>query len=92
MVLASIKTLYMYEFSVCIIVSDGATENNSLFDELSPSCIENMLPSDLTSKFKDVNFDYKCVIKHPISYDPIFLIADLHHLIKNIEILLRCLH
>ena len=84
MVLVSIKTLYMYEFSVCIIVSDGATENNSLFDGLSTSCIENMLPSDLTSKFKDVNFDYKCVRKYPISHDPIFLISDLPHLIKKI--------
>ena len=63
--LASIKTLYMYQFHVCIIVSDGATENNS-------------------SKFKDINFDYKFVRKHPISHDPMFLIADMPHLIKKI--------
>ena len=84
MALASIKTLYMYQFSVCIIVSDDATENNSLFDGLSTSCIKNMLPFDLISKFKDVNFDYKCVRKHPISHDPMFLIADMPHLIKKI--------
>ena len=84
MVLASIKILHIYQLSVCIIVSDWATENNSLFDRLSTSCIENMLLSDLTSKFKDVNFDYKCVRKYPISHDPIFLVSDLPHLIKKI--------
>ena len=43
-----------------------------------------MLPSDLTSKIKDIIFDYKCVRKHPISHDPMFLIADMPHLIKKI--------
>ena len=56
----------------------------SLFDGLSNFCIENMLPSDLTSKIKDIIFDYKCVRKHPISHDPMFLIADMPHLIKKI--------
>ena len=84
MVLTAIKTLYMYHFSVCVIVSDGATENNSLFDGLSTFSTENMLPSDLKSKFKDVNFEYKCVRKHPISHDLIFLIADMPHLVKKI--------
>ena len=55
----------MYQYYVCIIVSDGATENNS-------------------SKFKDVNFDYKFVRKNPISHDSMFLIADIPHLIKKI--------
>ena len=50
MVSTYINTLYMYQFAVCIIVSDGSTEINSLFDGLSTFCIEHMLPSDLTSK------------------------------------------
>ena len=74
----------MYHFSVCVIVSDGSTENNSLFDRLSTLSTENMLPSDLKSKFKDVNFEYKCVRKHPMSHDLIFLIADMPHLVKKI--------
>ena len=42
-----------------------------------------MLPSDLTSKFKDVNFDYKCVRKHSISHDPMFLLVDMPNLINK---------
>ena len=33
MALASIKTLGFYEFQVCVVVADGATENNSFFKE-----------------------------------------------------------
>ena len=55
-----------------------------LFDAFSNLCIENMLPSDLVSKIKDVNFHYKCVRNHPISHDPIFLIAYIPNLIKKI--------
>ena len=43
-----------------------------------------MLPSDLTSKLKVINFDCKYIRKHPISHDSMFLIADIPHLIKKI--------
>ena len=33
MALASIKTLGFYGFQVCVVVADGATENNSFFKE-----------------------------------------------------------
>ena len=78
------KYIYVFNISVCVIVSDGTTENNSLFDGLSTFSTDNMLPSDLKSKFKDVNFEYKCVRKHPMSHDLIFLIADMPHLVKKI--------
>ena len=83
-VLTATNTLYMYQFSVCVLVCDGATENNSLFDGLSTFSSENMLLSDLKSKFKDVNFEYKCVRKHPMSHELIFLIVDMPHLVKKI--------
>ena len=48
-----------------------------------------MLPFDLKSKFKNITFEYKCVRKHPISHDPIFLITNIPHLVKNIVIALE---
>ena len=72
-VLTAIKSLYMYHFSVYIIVSDEATENNALLDGLSTFSTENVLPSDI-----------KCVRKNPIPHDPMFLITDMPHLVKKI--------
>ena len=57
MVLASIKIVCTYQFSIYIIIIDETTEKNSLFDGLSTFFIEDMLPFDLTSKFNDVNFE-----------------------------------
>ena len=74
----------MYQFSVCIIVQDRSTENTSLFDRLSTFYIDNVLLSDLTSDFKYVTFEHKCVRKDPITHHPMFLIADIPHLIKKI--------
>ena len=79
----------MHQFAVCVFFSDGVTEHDLLFDRYSTFNIENILPSNLTSNFKDTKFKLKCVRKNPIIHNPMFLIVDTSHLIKTIVIFLE---
>ena len=84
MALASIKTLGFYGFQVCVVVADGATENNSFFEGVATQSIESHIPIDLKNKFPSIKYDFKNVMLHPITDEPIFFIADMPHLIKKI--------
>ena len=78
MALASIKTLGFYGFQVCVVVADGATENNSFFEGVATQSIESHIPIDLKNKFPSINYDFKNVMLHPITDEPIFFLLICH--------------
>ena len=84
MVLASIKTKGFYGFQVCVVVADGAAENNSFFERVATQSIESHISIDLKTKFPSIKYDFKNKMLHPITDEPIFVIADMPYLIKKI--------
>ena len=70
-----------YGFQVSVIVDDGATENNSFFEGMPSKSIDSYIPNDLKNKFKYINYNFKNIKLHPITYKPIFLLADIPHLV-----------
>ena len=51
MALASIKTKGFYGFQVCVVVADGATENNSFFEGIATQSIETHISMDFKKNF-----------------------------------------
>ena len=51
MALAFIKTLRFYSFQVCVVVTDGATKNNSFFEGIATQSIETHISMDLNKNF-----------------------------------------
>ena len=84
MALASIKTKGFYGFQVCVAVVDGAAKNNSFFERVATQSIESHISIDLKNKFPSIKYDFKNVMLHPVTDEPIFVIADMPHLIKKI--------
>ena len=70
-----------YGFQISVIVADGATANNSFFEGMASKSIDSYIPSDLKKEFIYINYNFKNVILYPITYKPIFFLADMPHLV-----------
>ena len=72
---------------MCVVVVDGATENNSFFEGVATQSIESHISIDLKNKFPSIKYDLKNVMLHSITDEPIFVIADMPYLIKKILVM-----
>ena len=55
----SIKTLSLYGFQVYVLIVDGATENDSFFEEMVTISIQTYFPSDLMKELKSISYNCK---------------------------------
>ena len=55
----SIKTLSLYGFQVYVLIIDGATENDSFFEEMVIISIQTYFPSDLMKELKSISYNCK---------------------------------
>ena len=54
------------------------------FEGVATQSIESHIPIDLKNKCSSINYEFKNVMFHPITDEPIVCIADIPYLIKNI--------
>jgi hypothetical protein len=78
-------TLPCYGLGIAMATCDAAGCNWVSYQAcLSTNTVRDALPRELTDKYPKINFDVKCLAKHPRSKQWIIFVPDMPHLTKNI--------
>jgi hypothetical protein len=77
-------TLPIFGLEVVMATSNTAGCNWVSFRDLATHSFCNALPQQLMDKYPAINFDVKCLAKHPVMKHWIIFIPDMPHLTKHI--------
>jgi hypothetical protein len=77
-------TLPIFGLEVGMATSDDAGCNWVLFQGLATHTFCNALPQQLMDKYPAINFDVRCLARHPVIKHWIIFIADMPHWAKSI--------